>query len=288
MFKLKSVKNDTGLAPGLQSYKLRETQAGEPEQERVMKKKQKFKKLKSLPVFILAVMTASSCGGSATTFTNPINSGGTASPYTYPTTTTPTTTSTSTTTTTTTNSQYPAENFSFSITGQGGATPTYSTYSNNGSYISTDNLLQVMVTPAAAGELTFPSTSTTQYSAFTASYNCITYTVSVYDSTGALLQSQTTGTLALTSGNSGCSSSPTSQTLDFSSVVVSGSHNGVYVTVSADNYDFYCQYWYSLYDAYGTASPWYADYSSFCPMRAVYKTHTVNGSLSVITNGSGG
>jgi hypothetical protein len=240
----------------------------------------KLNKMKSLPVFILAVMIASSCGGSATTFTNPINSGGTASTYVYPTVTpTPTTSTTS---------EYPAENFSFSITGQGGATPTYSTLSNNGSYITTDNLLEVTVTPAAAGELTFPSTSTTQYSAFTASYNCITYTVSVYNQAGGLLQSQTTGTLALTTGNSGCPSAPTSQTLNFSSTVVSGNAGPVYITVNADNYDFYCQYWYSLYDAYGSSSPWYADYSSFCPMRAVYKTHTVNGSLSVITNGSGG
>jgi hypothetical protein len=240
----------------------------------------KLKKIKCLPVYILAVLTVSSCGGSATTFTNPISSGGTASTITYPiVAATPSPTSTG---------EYPAENFSFSVTGQGGATPSYSTYSDNGSYIDTDNLLQVTVTPAAAGELTFPSTSTTQYSAFTASYNCISYTVSVYDSTNALLQSQQTGTLALTTGNSGCPSAPTSQMLDFSSTVVSGNHNGIYVTVNADNYDFYCQYWYSLYDAYGTASPWYADYSSFCPMRAVYKTHTVNGSLSIATNGSGG
>ena len=245
-------------------------------------KKKNFTKSKSLPVFILAVLTASSCGGSATTFTNPISSGGTASPYTY---STPVPT---TTTTSVTNSQYPPQDFSFSITGQGGATPSYSTLSDNGTPFTTDNLLKVTVTPQAAGELTFPSTSATQYSAFTASYNCITYTVSIYDSTNALLQSQTTQTLALTAGNSGCSSAPTSQTLDFSSTVVSGRHNGLYAVVKANNYDFYCQYWYSLYYAYGTSSPWYADYSSFCPMRAVYQTHTVNGSLSVITNGSGG
>jgi hypothetical protein len=241
----------------------------------------KFKKITSLPVYILAVLTVSSCGGTATTFTNSISSAGTASTITYPTVTaSPSPTSTG---------EYPAENFSFSITGQGGAIPTYSTYSDNGSYIATDNLLQVTVTPAAAGELTFPTTST-QYSAYTASYDCISYTVSVYDSSNALLQSQQTGTLALTSGNTSsvCSSAPTSIMLDFSSTVVSGTHNGIYVTVTADNYDFYCQYWYSLYDAYGTASPWYADYSSFCPMRAVYKTHTVNGSISVVTNGSGG
>jgi hypothetical protein len=268
------------VALALQSYEMRENPSWRTRTlgERVMKKK--FTKSKSLPVFILAVLTASSCGGSATTFTNPISSSGTASTYVYPTVTPSTTPSTT--------SQYPAENFSFSITGQAGANPTYSTYSDNGSYFTTDNLLQVVVTPGAGGELTFPSTSTTQYSAFTASYNCITYTVSIYDSTNALLQSQTTGTLALTSGNSGCPSAPTSQTLDFSSVVVSGTHNGLYAVVKADNYDFYCQYWYSLYYAYGTASPWYADYSSFCPMRAVYATHTVTGSLSVITNGSGG
>jgi hypothetical protein len=275
------VKNDTGLAPSLQSYEMRESQP-RTGKERVMKKK--FNIMNSLPVYILAVFAVSSCGGSATTFTNPITSGGTSSSggtiYSYPT----VTTSPSPTVT----SAYPAENFSFSITGQGGATPSYSTYSDNGSYITTDNLLKVTVTPGSAGELAFPTTSSTQYSAFTATYNCITYTVSIYDSTNALLQSQTTQTLAVTAGDSGCPSAPTSQTLDFSSTVVSGIHNGVYAVVTADNYDFYCQYWYSLYYAYGTASPWYADYSSFCPMRAVYKTHTVTGSLSVITNGSGG
>jgi hypothetical protein len=236
-----------------------------------------------LPLSIMTALTLWSCGGSATTFTNSINSAGTTT-----TTAASVTVTASPSPSSSTTSEYPAEDFSFSITGQGGATPSYSTYSDNGSYIETDNLLQVTVTAGAAGELTFPSTSSTTYSAFTASYNCITYTVSVYDSSNALLKSMTTETLAVTSGNSGCPNAPTSQMLNFSSTVVSGTHNGVYVTVKANNYDFYCQYWYSLYYAYGYASPWYADYSSFCPMRAVYKTHTVNGSLSVVTNGNGG
>jgi hypothetical protein len=234
---------------------------------------------KQLGLYIAMAFMASSCGAADTAYTSSINSTASTSASTVTVTASPSPSTTS---------EYPAEDFSFSIPGQGGATPSYSTYSDNGSYIDTDNLLQVTITAGAAGELSFPTTSSTSYSAFTATYNCITYTVSVYDSSNALLQSQTTETLAVTSGNDGCSSAPTSQTLDFSSTVVSGTHGSLYVTVKADNYDFYCQYWYSLYDAYGYASPWYADYSSFCPMRAVYKTHTVNGSLSVVTNGSGG
>jgi hypothetical protein len=275
--RVNAVKSDTGLAFDLQFSESRENQ---PESWRGVCMSN-WSKLTNLSVFITAAVMVSSCGGAATTYTNAIgtvNSAGIGTTYISP---TPTPSASTT-------SEYPAENFSFSITGQGGATPTYSTYANNGSYIDTDNLLQVTVTAGAAGELTFPSTSTTQYSAYTATYNCVTYTVSVYDSSGDLLQSQTTGTLAVTAGNEGCTSSSTSQTLDFSSVVISGTHSGVYVTVSVDQYDFYCQYWWSLYDAYGTASPWYADYSSFCPMREVYKTHTVNGSISVITNGAGG
>jgi putative hemolysin len=172
----------------------------------------------------------------------------------------------------------------FSVTGQGGTSPTFSTDSNGGSYLTTNNFLQVTVAAGAGGNFTFPSTTTNQYSSFSDTYNCVSYTVSVYDKTNALLASRTTQTLAVTAGNSGCPGSPTSQTLDLSDVITSGNHDGLTLSVQANSYDFYCQYWYSLYYAFGTASPWYADYSSFCPMKQVYQTHTVNGSLGVVTN----
>jgi hypothetical protein len=237
-----------------------------------------WKKLnKSLPVYIAMMTVASACGGTAATYSNGI--AGTTS-------TTSGITTVVASPSPTASSEYPAETFSFSVSGEGGTDPTYSTKSSNGTFISTDNLLQVTVNSGSAGELSL--TTGEGYSAYTATYNCITYTVSVYDQNNNLLQSQTTETLAVTAGNSGCSSAPTSQTLNFSSTVVSGTHGGVYVTVVADEYDFYCQYWWSLYYAYQEASPWYADYNSFCPMREVYKTHTVNGSISIVTNGSGG
>jgi hypothetical protein len=261
----------TQVAFGLHLKQLRESQqkAGE---ELSMKN---WKRLRSLPVYLIIAGLASACGGAATSY-SPV--GGTGNnqiggPIPTPTETAPPV-----------DEPYSAETFSFSVTGNNGTNPVYSTHTSGSAtdFFITDNLLRVKVTAGAASNLSLPS----GYSAYTGSYGCISYTVSVKDSSGNTLRTQTTNTLAVNSGAALCPSSSTSQTLDFSGVVSNGPHGGVYVTVQANSYDFYCQYWYSMYYAYGSASPWINSYNSFCPMRAVYQTHTATGSIEVQVNGT--
>ena len=166
--------------------------------------------------------------------------------------------------------------YSFSVNGPGGITPSYTTGSST--LIVTDNLLQVEVEAGAASEVAIPG-----YSAFTASYNCVSYTVTLYDQNGNALQSQQTGTLAVSPGTSGlCPSAQNSVTLDFSSAVSNGTHGGVSIGVVADQYDFYCQMWWSYY--YEGSTQFYDDYSYMCPMHGVYSNYTVTGTLLVQTN----
>lgn len=236
-----------------------------------------WKQLKSLPVYISVAALLSACGASSTSFQNSAGNGtatnnsGVANP-------TPTPTPTSTTTNL-------ADALSFSniaVTGAGGTNPTYSTYSASSAYIQTDNVLKVRVTVE-------PGTSNlaiSTYSGFSANYNCVSYQVSIYDDSGAMIGSQETGMLQV-AGTSPCigSTGNNYQDLDFSGSVVNP-HGGINVEVQALSYDWYCQLWYDYYNEYGIYSP-YADYYSYwCPSKAVYKTHVVDSSIEVMTNGT--
>ena len=254
------------MAPALQNHHSRENQqiAGE---ELFMKN---WKKLRGLPVYTtvaLIALATSSCGGSAVTYgasaagssasTTAITAIPTASPS--------------------PDSGIAPLTYSFSVNGPGGVTPTYTT--GSATLINTDNLLQVEVEAGAAGESSVPGTN------FTGNYNCVSYTVSVYDQNGNLLQSQATGTLAVTPGTSGlCPSAQNSVTLNFSGVVSNGTHGGVSVGVVANQYDFYCQMWWAYY--YDGNEQFYDDYSYMCPMKGVFSAHTVTGTLKVQTNGT--
>jgi hypothetical protein len=254
------------MAPALQNTDLRETQqkAGE---ELFMKN---WTRLQGLPVYITVAVIAlatSSCGGSAVTYgaTAAGSSSGITSIAAFP------------TASPSPDSGIAPLTFSFSVNGPGGAVPTYTT--GSATLISTDNLLQVEVDAGAAGEAAVPGTN------FTGNYNCVSYTVSVYGSNGNLLQSQATGTLAVTPGTSGlCPSALNSVTLNFSGVVSNGTHGGVSVGVVANQYDFYCQMWWAYY--YDGSEQFYNDYSYMCPMKGVFSAHTVTGTLKVQTNGT--
>ncbi len=168
---------------------------------------------------------------------------------------------------TTTSSTNPAYTYSFTETGIGGTSATYTTPA-----ILTDTVLQVTVTAASAGALSLA----TGYSNFTANYGCISYNVTV------LGQTMTTNILSPNPGyDENCPEAASSQMLDFSSRLTPG-HGAVTVEISNPAYDFYCQMWESGYP--GIYNPY--TYNDYCPLRAVYKTHTVAGSLSIAVDGS--
>jgi len=261
------------MAPALQNHHSRENQqiAGE---ELFMKN---WKKLRGLPVYTtvaLIALATSSCGGSAVTYGQ--TAAGSSSPTTFA---TPTPTASSAA-----DSGNAPQTFYFTVNGPGGATPTFTTGSAP-ALISTDNLLQVEVDAGTAAEASIPGSS------FTANYDCVSYIVSVYDQNGNVLQSQATGTLSANGANSSgiCPSAQNSVTLNFNGVVSNGTHGGVSIGVTASQYDFYCQLWWTdnyLSEETGQISPFAADYNIMCPLKGVLPQHTVTGTLKVQTNGS--
>lgn len=197
----------------------------------------------------------------------------------------------------------PAESHSFTLTGSGGNTPSYTV-----SDVVTDNLLKVRIVPGAAGNL---SATDGSYSNFTANYTCVSFKVTVggYSTTTPALSvngadcswaNESNPTLAERARTSGDRKilSPTSWTIDLSSRVTRGSTS---ITVSEARYDFYCQqYAYCMRNAY--YNPYLGryqstvrgcdsyligtGYSTFCPLRTAYRTHTLTGTIEVQTNGT--
>lgn len=173
--------------------------------------------------------------------------------------------------------QFPAITQSFSVTGSGGTLPSFSTN------VSTDNILKVQVEAAAGDRISLPG----QYSNFEANYGCVTYTVT------ALGQSKTTKVLAVPAGTTGpassylCSGAPSKEVLDFSGRLGPG-HNSVTIQVVAAGYDFYCKHCYESYQLPYYMNPYFPNgCASYCPVKSVFKNHTVNGNLSIQVNGTG-
>lgn len=241
-----------------------------------------------LPVYILSAAVLSACGASSSdsSFANPSGnvtstSGGSSSSGSSGSTSSSGSSSGSSSTSTT--SLAPALQFAqFGVTGSGGKTPTYSTRSANGAYITTDNILKVRLTVANGGLLQAPS----GYSGFSTNYSCASFNVYLYDDTGTQVGSATTQMLQVP-GEPPCvnSTGEASQDIDFSSSV-NGPHGGLEVRVTASQYDFYCKLWYDYYSMYGISSPYYGYYSYWCPSKAVYQNHTVDASLQVEVNGT--
>ncbi len=161
-----------------------------------------------------------------------------------------------------------AYTFSFSVTGANGTAPTYTTGA-----INTDNILVVRINAGPAGQLSVPGF----YSNFTANYNCVSYNVTVGGRT------VTTQTLAPQGSNSSytasnqCPGAPSSQVINFSDRLSPG-HGNMFVQVSNARYDFYCELYFQ-----GMLS---GQYNMYCPLRTVYQTHTVTGSLDIQVNGT--
>jgi hypothetical protein len=215
----------------------------------------------------LSAILLTSCG--ATTYKEISSGSATAAQTSTPTgstTNTGTTGSTGSTGSTTDTSTYPAITTQFTLTGSGGTSPSYS-YT-----VTTDNLLKVKVTTGAA-------TNVIPGSNFSATYECVSYNVTV------LGQTLSTGTLSVSGGNSICPNAPTSKTLDFSSRLTSG-HGSVTVTIVPTGYDFYCQSCLTypwMFNAYPYG---YYSCSMYCPLKTVYKNHGVTGTLAIQVNGT--
>lgn len=161
----------------------------------------------------------------------------------------------------------PAYQESFSINGQGGVTPSYSTT------VNTDDTLKVKITAGSAGNNAVPG----MYTNASAPYQCVQYNVTVLGKTAA------TGRLSVSGNSPLCPGAPSSAVIDFSARLTPG-HGPVTITVEATEYDFYCLQCYanpSLYTTYG-----YYSCNMYCPMHSVYKNHTVTGTMAIQVNGT--
>ena len=165
----------------------------------------------------------------------------------------------------------PAYTYDFNMTGEGGSAPTFTSPA-----VDTDNLLIVRVSAKPAGQI-----ASTTYSNFSGSYVCVQYEVT------ALGKTLSTGVLStVLGGGPNCPGAPTYADLNFSDRLGAG-HNSVNIQVTKIYYDFYCSWakWvnsspYTVYQ-YG-----YQNESFYCPVKTVYKTHTVNGKLQIKVNGT--
>ncbi len=223
------------------------------------------------PKWIIASIAAlplalSACG--ATTYRGPADA-----PGTLPTLPIPTTLPTDPTTT-----GAPSTTASFSMNGVGSAQPSWSSAGRVS--ISTDNVLKIKITAGQAGALTLSSGGT---NVFTANYSCVSYVVTV---NGRSVR--TKNLLANGVASTYCPDGVTDQTIDFSDRLSAGG-DAPTVVVSDPRYDFYCQIWHgcqtypNMY--YSQCSGFsYNYYNTYCPSRAVYKTHSVTGNLEIYTN----
>jgi hypothetical protein len=177
----------------------------------------------------------------------------------------------------------PALSFeNFSMSGLGGSNPIYSTYQSTGAYIDTGDTLKVEVIASLPSA---PLQAPPGYPNFSSNYGCISYSVSLYDQAGTLLNVQRTEALAVNGGSTLCSGSPSSQVLDFSAAILNA-QRGVDVQIQPADYDWFCQFWNQQNDLYGASSPYFQDYSNWCFSTSVYSGHEVNASIEVQVNGT--
>ncbi len=164
----------------------------------------------------------------------------------------------------------------FTISGSGGTTPSFQ-YT-----VTTDSILKVKITAGRSDRLSLSLGS--GYSNFNAVYGCVTYTVT------AAGQNFVTQPLSPednpTSTAPGCQGAPHSQTFDFSDHLGRG-RSTVTVTVDQPRYDFYCQWWTNCQGSYNP-SCYYSfppsSYSAYCPLRSVYRNHSITGKMEIQVN----
>ncbi|MFN7685081.1 MAG: hypothetical protein ACK5QT_06680 [Oligoflexia bacterium] len=174
----------------------------------------------------------------------------------------------------------PAFSTTFSITGRGGAASGTNTqvspYIFTASAQQTDNQLKVKVTAQAGDPIGNGSN-------FTANYTCVKYVIKVMNT------ERETGWLRVGTGgfpvNGPCNpNTPTSEVIDFSDLLQSGS-NSVNVQVTGVRYDFYCTMLNSYMMPYAPWDPWAVQ--NYCLNgHPVYYTHVVKGRLQIQVNGT--
>ena len=177
---------------------------------------------------------------------------------------------------------YAAYPYSFSTYGSAPTTVTTA--------LHTDTKLIVKVNAEAAGVINAPGTP----SNFAAEYHCVQFNVTLQvnvNGTWTTLGSQNTSSLNV-AGTAGCTGGVASQSIDFSAYMTPG-HGDVRVQVTSLKTDFYCilynkcladaQTYYS-YACYFARQPNAALYA--CPVKTIYASHNVNGSLEVQVNGT--
>jgi hypothetical protein len=204
---------------------------------------------------------------------------------------------------TTTGGFLPAVSFSFDQLSGTGSTRSSITFPDpndpNVTPLQTDDIFKVKVTAGPGQQLSLPSGS--GYSNFVANYGCVEYQVKVFGvtkSTGTLSVSDNPPPAGAGSSESGgvCMGpngqaiwAPHSKVLDFSPQMTPG-HGAPDVTVYNPRYDFYCIYWYSMYNYYasiGMLQYWANNWSTQCPLKNVFNAHNVSGTLEIQLNGTG-
>jgi hypothetical protein len=177
---------------------------------------------------------------------------------------------------------YAAYPYSFTTYGSAPTTVT--------SELQTDTKLVVKINSETSGVISAPGVS----SNFSAEYGCAQFQVTLQMKVNGVWQnrgSKVTSPLNV-AGTAGCDGGVASQTIDFSAYMTPG-HANVRIQVTSLKTDFYCilykkcladymTYWSNT--CYWARQPNASLYA--CPLKTIYSTHNVNGSLEVQINGT--
>jgi hypothetical protein len=157
--------------------------------------------------------------------------------------------------------------------------------------LKTDTKFIVKINAEASGVISIPGGESSNFSA---EYHCAQFKVTLQSKVGGVwkdLGSKVTNNLNV-AGTSGCDGGVASQTIDFSAYMSPG-HGDMRIQVTSLKTDFYCilykkcmadwQTYYS-YACYWARQPNASLYA--CPLKTIYESHNVNGSVEVQVNGT--
>ena len=167
----------------------------------------------------------------------------------------------------------PGMSFSFNLTGPEGKKPKHTT-----GKIQTDSILKVRISAYSA------NLSQQGLTAFPVGVGCFRFKVSLgrIDEKGTFKASGAGAVTQILSApgvsNSTCPGAPPEEVIDFSNQLSGPLDYAIRISEAA--YDFYCHLWWTM--GPGVMGP----YNNNCPVRPVYKNHSVNGMLKVEINGS--